>query len=66
MMWNYNDWWQMGMGYGFHWIFMVAFWGLLIWGAYALFRWAANYAITMLTISLPHRVSFHGRLPSHN
>ncbi|MCZ6627535.1 MAG: SHOCT domain-containing protein [SAR324 cluster bacterium] len=41
MMWNYNDWWQMGMGYGFHWIFMVAFWGLLIWGAYALFRWAA-------------------------
>lgn len=38
MMWNYSDWWHFGMGYGYHWIFMVAFWGLLIWGAYSLFR----------------------------
>ena len=38
MMWNYNEWWQYGMGYGFHWVFMIAFWGLVVWGAITLFR----------------------------
>lgn len=38
MMWNNGEWWQFGMGYGFHWIFMVAFWGLVIWAVVALIR----------------------------
>ncbi len=42
MMWGYNDWWQYGMGYGFHWIFMIVFWALVIWGAVALFRTTAR------------------------
>ena len=42
MMWNYNEWWQFGMGYGFHWIFMLAFWGLVIWAVVSLFRRSAN------------------------
>lgn len=42
MMWNYNEWWQMGMGYGFHWIFMIAFWGLVIWAVIALVRSAGK------------------------
>jgi putative membrane protein len=31
MHWGFGDWWGYGMGYGFHWIFMILFWGLLIW-----------------------------------
>ena len=42
MMWNNGDWWQYGMGFGFHWVFMIVFWALVIWGAVALFRTAAR------------------------
>ncbi len=42
MMWDNGDWWQYGMGYGFHWLFMIVFWALVIWGAVALFRTAAR------------------------
>ena len=42
MMWDNGDWWQHGMGYGFHWLFMIVFWALVIWGAVALFRTAAR------------------------
>ena len=38
MMGNYGEWSQYGMGFGFHWIFFLAFWGLLIWGAISLAR----------------------------
>lgn len=38
MMWNNGEWWQFGMGYGFHWVFMIAFWALVIWAVIALVR----------------------------
>ena len=38
MYWDMNEWWGYGMGFGFHWVFMVIFWGLLIWGAISLSR----------------------------
>ena len=41
MMWNFEEWWQHGMGFGFHWIFMLVFWGLVIWAAFSLVRLAA-------------------------
>lgn len=33
----YNNW-GYGMGFGFGWIFMIIFWGLVIWGFVALMR----------------------------
>ena len=42
MMGNYGEWSQYGMGFGFHWIFFLAFWGLLIWGAISLARVAGR------------------------
>jgi len=36
-MWNsWSNMW--GGGYGFGWIFMLVFWGLVIWGIFALIR----------------------------
>ena len=31
MHWGFGEWWGQGMGFGFHWIFMFLFWGLIIW-----------------------------------
>lgn len=42
MYWNMNDWWGHGMGFGFHWVFMVIFWGLLIWSAISFSRMASR------------------------
>lgn len=42
MMGIYGEGWQYGMGFGFHWIFFLAFWGLLIWGAISLARVAGR------------------------
>jgi putative membrane protein len=39
---NMGEWWGYGMGFGLHWVFMVAFWGLLIWGAVFVFRLASR------------------------
>ena len=38
MMWNYDHGWQFGMGYGFNWIFMVAFGALVIWAVISIVR----------------------------
>lgn len=38
MMWNHGEWWRFGMGYGFHWVFMIAFWVLVIWALIAFVR----------------------------
>lgn len=42
MMWNSwgNTW---GGGFGFGWIFVLLFWGLIIWGIYALVRGATGH-----------------------
>ncbi len=37
-----SDWWGHGMGLGVHWVFMVVFFGLLIWGAVSLSRIASR------------------------
>jgi putative membrane protein len=42
MMWNYGDWGQFGMGFGFHWVLAIAFWALVIWGVVSLHRLAAR------------------------
>lgn len=42
MYWNMGEWGGYGMGFGFHWVFMVVFWGLLIWGAISLSRMASR------------------------
>ena len=41
MMWGYNN--PMGWGFGFGWIFMILFWGLIIWGIFALVRGATGH-----------------------
>ncbi len=33
---------QMGFGFGFGWIFMLVFWGLIIWAIFALVRGATG------------------------
>ena len=38
MMWNGGDFGSFGMGFGFHWLVMVVFWGLVVWGAVAVIR----------------------------
>ena len=38
MYWNMSEWWGYGMGFGLPWVFMVVFWGLLIWGVISLSR----------------------------
>ena len=38
MMWNHGEWTSFGMGFGWHWIIAVLFWGLVIWGAIVLMR----------------------------
>ena len=40
MMWQMNEMW--GLGMGVMWIFPIAFFGLLLWGAISLCRIAAN------------------------
>ena len=40
MMWQMNEMW--GLGMGVMWIFPIAFFGLLLWGAISLYRIAAN------------------------
>lgn len=42
MYWNMSEWWGYGMGFGLHWVFMVVFWGLLIWGGISLSRMATR------------------------
>ncbi len=44
MMWNTDFWWPMGMGYGFHGIFMLLFVVLLVWLAVMLLRATARPA----------------------
>lgn len=42
MIWN--SWGNMwGGGFGFGWVFMLVFWGLVIWGIFALVRGAGSY-----------------------
>jgi putative membrane protein len=44
MMWNDGGWAPFGMGFGLHWVFFVLFWGLIIFGAIALYRLAFGAA----------------------
>ncbi len=37
-MWDYNGWWQYGMGFGFHWLPGIAVWGVLIWALVVMWR----------------------------
>lgn len=38
MMWQTGEWWGFGMGFALHGVFMLAFWGLLVWGTVFLAR----------------------------
>lgn len=38
MMWNFGEWWHMGAGFGFHWVFMIGFWSLLFFAAVMMIR----------------------------
>jgi len=40
-MWNYFG--NMGWGFGFGWIFMLIFWGLIIWAIFALVRGVSGH-----------------------
>ena len=51
MYWNMNELWGYGMGFGLHWIFMVLFWGLLIWGVISLSRKASRQPAVIGTAS---------------
>ncbi len=42
MMWQYFDDPMGWFGFGFGFVFMLLFWGLVIWGIVALARWAAR------------------------
>lgn len=41
-MWGYGHMGGLGLGFGFGWIFMLLFWGLVIWGIFALVRGASG------------------------
>lgn len=45
MMWRMDDWWHMSAGFGFHWIFFIGFWGLVLWAVIALVRQASGYSV---------------------
>jgi putative membrane protein len=42
MVWDIGSWWMHGLGFGVHGVFMLLFWGLLIWLAVAAFRLASR------------------------
>ena len=41
-MWNFSDNPMGWFGFGFGWVFMILFWGLIVWGIAAFVKWAAN------------------------
>ncbi|OGZ32693.1 MAG: hypothetical protein A2V69_03710 [Candidatus Portnoybacteria bacterium RBG_13_40_8] len=39
MMWNFSNNPMGWFGFGFGWIFMILFWGLIVWGLIVFIRW---------------------------
>lgn len=42
MMWNFSNNPMGWFGFGFGWIFMILFWGLVIWGLIVFIRWLSK------------------------